>query len=92
MWVKLQMFLDFDGIILKTITENFSFLKLAYKSVILGIFLASVTLRFLNDTSKAFIDKTDSANILKREDFWRKTMKNIAPYELNIEVSVYDQL
>ena len=88
MWVKLQMFLDFDGIILKTITENFSFLKLAYKSVILGIFLASVTVRFLNDTSKTFIDKTDSANILKREDFWRKTMKNIAPYELNIEVSV----
>ena len=43
---------------------------------------------FLNDASITFIDKTNPANPLKREDFWRKTLKTMVPYGLNIEESV----
>ena len=50
----------------------------------LDIFLALVTVGVFNGT---FIDKTNSANPLKREDFWRKTMKTMALHELNIDES-----
>ena len=40
---------------------------------------------FLNDVSITFIDKTDLSDPLKREDYWRRTLKTMAPFGLNIE-------
>ena len=35
---------------------------------------------FLNDVSITFIDKTDPSDPLKLEDYWRRTLKTIAPF------------
>ena len=43
---------------------------------------------FLSDVSITFIDKTDPSDPLKREDYWRRTLKTMLPYGLNIEDSV----
>ena len=43
---------------------------------------------FLNDLSVTFIDKADGSEPKKREDYWMKTLKTMAPYGLNIEESV----
>ena len=43
---------------------------------------------FLNDVSVTFIDKTDPSEPLRREDYWRQTLKTMVPYGLNIEDSV----
>ena len=43
---------------------------------------------FLNDVSIAFIDKADPSDPFKREDYWRRTLKTMAPFGLNIEGSV----
>ena len=43
---------------------------------------------FLNDVSITFIDKTDPSDPLKREDYWRRTLKTMAPIGLNSEESV----
>ena len=40
---------------------------------------------FLNDVSITFIDKTDPSDPLKREDYWRRTLKTMAPFGFNIE-------
>ena len=43
---------------------------------------------FISDVSVTFIDKTDLCDPLKREDYWRSTLKTIAPFGLNVEESV----
>ena len=43
---------------------------------------------FISDVSVSFIDKTDPSDPLKREDYWRSTMKTMASFGLNIEESV----
>ena len=43
---------------------------------------------FLNDVSITFIDETDASDPLRREDYWRQTLKTMVPYGLNIEDSV----
>ena len=43
---------------------------------------------FLENVSVTFIDKTDPSDPLKRENYWRSTLKTIAPFGLNIEKSV----
>ena len=43
---------------------------------------------FISDVSVTFIDKTDPSDPLKREDYWRSTMKTMASFGLNIEESV----
>ena len=43
---------------------------------------------FLIDVSITFIDKTDPSDPLRREDYWRETLKTMVPYGLNIEDSV----
>ena len=43
---------------------------------------------FLEDVSLTFIDKTDPSGPLKRENYWRGTLKTMAPYGLNIEERV----
>ena len=35
-----------------------------------------------------FIDKTDPSDPVQREDYWRKTLKTMAPYGLKIEERV----
>ena len=40
---------------------------------------------FLNAVLITFIDKTDPSDCLKREDYWRRTLKTMAPFGLNIE-------
>ena len=40
---------------------------------------------FLNDVSITFIDKTDPSDPFKREEYWRSTLKTMAPFGLNIE-------
>ena len=43
---------------------------------------------FLGNISLTFIDKTNPSDPLKREDYWRSTLKTMAPLGLNIEESV----
>ena len=43
---------------------------------------------FTNDVSVIFIDKTNPSDLLKREDYWKSTLKKMAPFGLNIEESV----
>ena len=43
---------------------------------------------FLNDVSITLIDKTHPSDPLKPEEYWRKTLKTMAPFGLNIEDSV----
>ena len=50
-------------------------------------FWSQVRKGFLNDVSINFIDKTGPSDPLKREEYWRKTLRNMAPFGLNIEDS-----
>ena len=43
----------------------------------------------LNDVSITFIDKTNPSDPLKREGYWRRTLKTMTPYGLNIEDSLW---
>ena len=43
---------------------------------------------FLNDVSVTFMGNTDRSDPLKREDYWRRTLKYMASFGLNIEDSV----
>ena len=47
---------------------------------------------FISHVSVIFIDKTDPSDPLKRENYWRSTLKTIAPFGLNIEESVWRSL
>ena len=44
--------------------------------------------QFVNDVSIIFIDKTDPTDSLKREQYWRYTLKTLVPYGLNVSESV----
>ena len=44
--------------------------------------------RFLNDVSITLIDNIDPPDPLRREDYWRQTLKTMVPFGLNIEDSV----
>ena len=43
---------------------------------------------FLENVSATFIDKTDSQNSKKKENYWIHTLKNMVPWGLNILNSV----
>ena len=47
---------------------------------------------FISDVSVTFIDKTDPSDPLKREDYWRSTLKTMAPFGLSVEESVWRSL
>ena len=51
-------------------------------------FCSSGHAAFLDDVSTTFIDKADPSDPLKREDYWRRTLKTMAPFGLNLEESV----
>ena len=38
---------------------------------------------FLTDFSVTLIDKTDGSDLTRREEYWRKVLKTVAPYGLN---------
>ena len=42
---------------------------------------------FLNDVLITFVDKTDPSDPPKRDNYWRRTLKTMAPFSLNIENS-----
>ena len=44
---------------------------------------------FLNDVSITFIDKTGFSDPLKREDYWRITLKTMTAFRLNIEENCF---
>ena len=44
--------------------------------------------QFVNDVSIIFIDKTDPTDPLKREQYWRHTLKTLVPYGLDVSESV----
>ena len=44
--------------------------------------------QFANDVSICFIDKTDPTDPLKREQYWKLTLKALIPYRLNVSESV----
>ena len=39
--------------------------------------------RFLTDCSITLTDKTDGSDPTRREEYWRKVLKTVAPYGLN---------
>ena len=43
---------------------------------------------FRHDVSVILIDKADCSNSTKRETYWMRTQKTIAPYGLNVENNV----
>ena len=43
---------------------------------------------FISDVLVTFIDKTDPSDPLKREDYWKSTLKTVAPFGLNVEESM----
>ena len=43
---------------------------------------------FLEDVSLTFIHISDPSDTFKREEYWRSTLKTMASFGLNIEVSV----
>ena len=43
---------------------------------------------FISDVSVTFIDKTDPSDPLKRDDYWRSTLKIMDPFGLYVEESV----
>ena len=43
---------------------------------------------FIEDVCITLIDKTDPFIPTKREDYWRQTLKTLAPYGLNVEESI----
>ena len=43
---------------------------------------------FCDEISVILINKTDGSNHTKRETYWMRTLKTIAPYCLNIENGV----
>ena len=40
---------------------------------------------FLEDVSIILIDKTDPSDPLQRENYWRSTLKTMAPWGMNVE-------
>ena len=44
---------------------------------------------FVNDVSIIFIDRIDPTDPLKREQYWRHTLKIFVPYGLNISEGVW---
>ena len=52
-------------------------------------FCTSGHAEILNNVSITFIDKTDPLDPLKKKDYWRCILKTMAPFQLDIEESVW---
>ena len=58
--------------------------KHACRNFFLSIFVTVTIMIFLSDVSVTFIEKTDPSNPLKKENYWKNTLKTFAPNGLNI--------
>ena len=76
-----------DGTIKKVTQESMVRELYVCNNIFLTIFVLLAT-AVLEDVSLTFIDKTDTSDLLKREDYWRRTLKTMAPFGLHIEESV----
>ena len=78
-----QIILDIVGTIINVMTENMREVRLVWKNIFLNIlFVKTIT---LHDVSVTLIGKTDSKNNIKREHYWRHTLKTLAPNGRNVE-------
>ena len=59
-----------------------------YATTFVYPFLYLWSLRFHRGCLINLIDKTDSSDLLKREDYCRSALKTMAPFGLNIEENV----
>ena len=76
-----------DGTIKKVTQESMAKELYVCNNICLTIFVLLAT-AVLEDVSLTFIDKTDTSDLLKREDYWRRILKTMAPFGLHIEESV----
>ena len=70
-----------DGTIIKVIVGNINVVRHVCNNTYMSIFAAAT---IIVDVSVTFIDKTDPSDPLKREDYWRSTLKTMAPFGLNV--------
>ena len=63
--------------------------KHVFNNTYMSIFCSSNHNCFISDVSVTFIDKTDPSDPPKREDYWRRTLKTMALFGLNVEESVW---
>ena len=82
------MILDIDGTIISPTLESLIGEESCMQEHLYRHFSSPGHGGFLNDVSVILIDKTDGSDPKKREDYWMKTLKTMAPYGLNIEDSV----
>ena len=59
--------------------------SLVCKNIFLNILIVNGALGFWCDVSVTLIDKTNGENPIKREHYWRHTLKTLAPDGLNVE-------
>ena len=55
------------------------------KTITINFFLSDSHNRLMNDCEIIFMDKTDSSDPTRREYFWMRVIKTIAPLGLNID-------
>ena len=83
MLVVQQMISDIIGTIINVMTENMREVRLVWKNIFLNILIVKTIT--LHDVSVTLIGKTDSKNTIKREHYWRHTLKTLAPNGRNVE-------
>ena len=82
--IKLSALLDLVGAVIKIMTECFSILKLAYSKAFLCIFLVRISIHFQTMFLWHSLMRK-SWNTIKCEDLYRKTLRPMTPYGLNIQ-------
>ena len=87
MLVVPQIASDIVGTIINVMTENMREVRLVCKNIFLNILIVKGIMHngFLHDVSVTLIDKTNAKNPIRREDYWRHTLKTLAPHGLNID-------
>ena len=86
--VKLLTTFGPDGIITNLRVEVLKEEKSVCKNICINILKVKRHTEFLDDVSIILIDKTDGSNPTKRENYWMRTLKTVAPYGLNVEDNI----
>ena len=81
---KLRTILDIDG----EINRKFDRKESCMQEHLYRHFSSPGDMVFLDDILVTLIDKMDRSDPKKREDYWMKPLKTMAPYGLNIDNSV----
>ena len=69
-------------------TEKFREMKIAYNKIFMSIFIAKVITDSWGNVSISLIEKNDCSQPKKRENYWMRTLKTLAPLGLNVESDV----